>query len=214
MIVQFPAPYEDELVYSLFARFFARSGYLAYRFAAEDLFENPLAKPSIEFVDRLTPVAYHALERIGSWEDIVMGHTMFKYYGRFLPVQRRKAAYDAIMEHDGKYHDYLCMPKSNACTPRFLRFCSICANKDRNLYGETYWHRLHQMHGINICPIHCCYLQNSPIAISSNGTPALITAEEVIPMDSTPSYTSNFLECKLSTYVATVFSAKLIHKHQ
>lgn len=207
MIVQFPVPYEDELAYSLFARFFARSGYLAYRFAAEDLFENKLTKPDIEFVDRLTPAAYHALERIGSWEDFVMRHTMFKYYSQFLPLQRRKAAYDAIMGHDRKYHDYLCMPKSNDCTTRYLRYCPICVTNDRNKYGETYWHRLHQMHGVNVCPIHFCFLENSNIAISSNGTPTLVSAEEIIPSYCIPSYCTNPLECKLAQYVADVFSA-------
>lgn len=208
MIVQFPSPYADELVYSLFARFFARSGYLAYRFAAEDLFENPLTKPSIEFVDRLTPAAYRALERIGSWEYVVMRHTMFKYYSIFLPLQRRKAAYDAIMEHDSKYHDYLCIPKSNDCTTRYLRYCPLCSADDRQHYGETYWHRLHQMHGITICPIHFCFLENSTIAISSNGTPALIAAEDSIPAHVEAIFSANSLECRLASYVATVFTAE------
>lgn len=218
MIVQFPAPYEDELVYSLFARFFARSGYLAYRFAAEGLFENPLTKPDLEFIDRLTPAAYHALERIGSWEDIVIDHTMYKYYSRFLPLHRRKDAYDAIMEHNGKYHDYLCMPKSNACTPRYLRYCPLCVADDRQQHGETYWHRLHQMHGINICPIHFCFLENSTIAISSNGAPALLTAEDSIPAHVEAIFSANSIECRLASYVATVFTAEFdptvsLHNH-
>ena len=47
MIVQFPSFYPDELVYSLLARYSARSGYLRYTFAAEELLERPGARPSL-----------------------------------------------------------------------------------------------------------------------------------------------------------------------
>ena len=61
MIVQFPAFYPDELVYSLLARYSARSGYLRYTFAAEELLERPGARPDPEFVNRYTAQAVEAM---------------------------------------------------------------------------------------------------------------------------------------------------------
>ena len=40
MITHFPSPYPDELVYSLFSRYYSSSGALSYRCIAEELFKN------------------------------------------------------------------------------------------------------------------------------------------------------------------------------
>ena len=63
MIAYFPPPYEDELLYSWLARYYSKSGYMAYTLAAEDLFSNKHTKPSIEFISRLTTAALEATER-------------------------------------------------------------------------------------------------------------------------------------------------------
>ena len=45
MITCFPTLYPDELLYSLFARYSAQSGHIAYMLAAEDLFASRTTKP-------------------------------------------------------------------------------------------------------------------------------------------------------------------------
>ena len=54
MIGVFPKPYEDELAYSVFARYFSMSGYQCFSSVAEDLYTNPKNKPSIEFINSLS----------------------------------------------------------------------------------------------------------------------------------------------------------------
>ena len=54
MISFFPDIYPDELLYSQLARYYAKSGYTSYIFAAEDLYEKRTVKPDIEFVNPLT----------------------------------------------------------------------------------------------------------------------------------------------------------------
>ena len=61
MIAVFPTIYPDELLYSQLARFYARSGYPGYTFAAEDLFENKTVRPDIEFLNAYTPEALHLI---------------------------------------------------------------------------------------------------------------------------------------------------------
>lgn len=51
MIVQFTSFYPDELVYSLLARYYVKSGYMRYTFAAQDLFASKTVRPNIEFVN-------------------------------------------------------------------------------------------------------------------------------------------------------------------
>ena len=53
MLGQFPKPYPDELLYSVFARYYVRSGYSNYIFAAEDLFKKRSVRPNFEYLTGL-----------------------------------------------------------------------------------------------------------------------------------------------------------------
>ena len=53
MIGVFPEPYPDELLYSVFARYYVRSGYRNYIFVAEDLFLNRSVRPNFEYFPAL-----------------------------------------------------------------------------------------------------------------------------------------------------------------
>ena len=85
MISQFPYFYPDELVYSLLARYYEKSGYIRYIFAAEDLFQSKTVRPDIEFVNQYTPAALQMITKEILIEQVIEKHTMFPYYVRFLP---------------------------------------------------------------------------------------------------------------------------------
>lgn len=210
MIAQFPSFYPDELVYSLLARYYVRSGYMRYIFAAEDLFQSKTVRPDIEFVNQYTPAALQMLTKNMPLEQVIEKHTMFPYYGRFLFKERRNKAFEALVHMQGNYHNLLPMPKRKNGTDRFLRYCPVCAENDRKQYGEAYWHRLHQLQGIKICPLHGCPLNDSDVIISGKTSPALISAEISIPEKiNNPLFSENGLEFKIARYVADVFSSEL-----
>jgi hypothetical protein len=52
---------------------------------------------------------------------------------------------------------------SNIRLHDWLRFCPCCVKEDRKQYGEAYWHRLHQLTGVEVCPIHQTFLENSNV---------------------------------------------------
>lgn len=165
MISYFPSIYPDELLYSQLARYYAKTGYLAYTFAAEDLFQSKTIRPDIEFLNAYTPEALQMITRTMTIEDVVMQHTMFPYYGRFIPPERRQKAFDSLVSMGTEYHNLLSIPKRKDRISRHLRYCPECVKDDRQKYGETYWHKVHQMVGVNICPLHHCHLIESDIAI-------------------------------------------------
>jgi len=206
MIAYFPNLYPDELIYSLFARYFAKSGYMGYASAAEDLFANKTTHPDIEFINRLSDEVLSHLQKQASIEELIEKNTMFPYYARFLPRERRKKALLLLLQMDEGYHNLLYLSKGRH-VEKYLRYCSLCAVHDRKQYGETYWHRSHQFVGVNICPIHGCELRNSKIAISSKTSPYLYNAEEIIPPAEEVIQTSNDLELKIAKYVYDVFHA-------
>lgn len=51
MIALFPKPYDDELLYSVLARYFVQCGYSVYISAATDLFEKPATIPDIDLIN-------------------------------------------------------------------------------------------------------------------------------------------------------------------
>lgn len=209
MIGFFPPLYKDELIYSLLARYYVKSGYMVYKQVADDLFKNPATIPVINFVNNYTDDALKYLTTINSMEYLIENHTMFPYYGRFLPYERKKKAMKSLVEMKSNYNNELIIPNRKSSKGSFLRYCPICAAKDREKYGETYWHRIHQMFGVNICPIHHCYLIDSPVKIGSKVSPTLITAEEVIPISENILYSNNTIQCQLAKYVMDVFLLKV-----
>ncbi len=74
MIGFMPDFYPDELVYSLLARYYQRSGYLAYRYAAEELFEDPSARQDMYFLPRLTSGARTVLTKGIPIEALIERH--------------------------------------------------------------------------------------------------------------------------------------------
>ena len=54
MIACFPEQYPDELLFSVFARDYEKSGYLTYRSVAEDLYERHANRPDTDFINPLT----------------------------------------------------------------------------------------------------------------------------------------------------------------
>ena len=207
MIGFMPEIYPDELLYSRFARYYERSGYMAYIFAAEDLFQNKNERPDVEFINRLTQDAQSVIHKKMSADEVIMNHTIFPYYGRFLSRERRTEAYFALLNTDGNYRNLLPIPKAKR--QRFLRYCPICVNRDRDKYGETYWHRIHQMQSVDICPIHFCVLQNTDIAIVSTTSPRFSAADNVIKNLEQIEVVEDDKERKLAQYILNVFKSNI-----
>lgn len=192
--------YEDELCYSVFGRFFVRSGYLSYRSVAEDLFVNSKARANMELCNLLTD---DAQKQIGSMESFILEHSMFNYYRAFLPPDKQAAVWDRAMAMDIKQLSNS-LPLAKSKYTRYLRYCTECVKENRLQYGETYWHRAHQLYGISACCKHGCKLTDSAIEITSTGPPMLITAEECISDSLGKAEAAKDIEIKLANYANEV----------
>lgn len=207
MISIFPSAYPDELLYSQFARFYSWSGYMFHCQAAQQLYTRNELQPDTDFYNVLAPDALKIITTDQSMEDIVMKKTMFPYYGRFMPLERRMKAYEALVNMQGRYNFLIQKPRRGAAT-RYLKYCPLCAEQDRQNYGEAYWHREHQMLDIAICPIHDCYLIDS-VLIGANGVAKLKPADIEIPLSDKPIYSNSDVEVRLAKYMSEVFHGEL-----
>ena len=207
MIGFFPEFYEDELLYSLLARYYIRSGYLNFVYAAEELFQKNVMTTEIEFISFLKEDIWKQICKAKSMEEIILKHTMFPYYARFFTRKDRESAFIAMKEKRKDYYNFLKMPYNR--TERYLRFCPICAEKDRQELGETYWHRSHQMMGVDVCPFHKCKLINSNVTISQRKSKILRTAENEIPETEEIQYSNNEVKNSLTEYVYNILQADM-----
>ena len=203
MIGFFPEIYEDELLYSQLCRYYQRSGYTKYLSAVDDLFIRRTAHPVIEWVNEYQPDAMEHITKGSDFETVIREHTMFPAYTRFLPKERRNAAMHSLLICDGNYYNLIV--NQNLRRKRFLRYCPVCARKDRERLGETYWHREHQIIHVDICPRHRCFLEDSTIPIGSKVTPGLFAAEIEVPFDTEPEPCGNEHLIDFIQYVLDVF---------
>ena len=203
MIAFFPDIYPDELLYSQLARYHSRSGYARYVFTVADIYNNEkLVHPNVDFVNRYTTDAMKWITKNEPWEVIAEQHTMYPAYIRFLPKLRRIDAVNAILSCEGNWKNLMCMPLLNES--RFIRYCPECAKEDRGKYGETYWHREHQIPRIRVCPKHRCFLENSEIAISAKTSPGLHDAENNVPSNIEKRVCNSEREIEFTQYVSDV----------
>ena len=203
MLGLFPKLYPDELIYSVLARYYVRSGYSNYVFAAEDLFQNRYVRPSFEYASPLNDEVITYLREIDNIQNVLLRHTMFPYHCRFLPMERKIKAMQALINMDSNYRNYILFPKRKP-TPS-MRYCPMCAADDRTTKGETYWHCLHQIQEMLVCPIHHCYLINTEYKLSGKLSPDLIPAEIVIPLSESITLCKNKNSILLSEYIKEIF---------
>lgn len=209
MSVFLPELYPDELVYSWFSRFLVHEGYITNIHALEALYSNKQNDdPSKEFVGKLNQETREYIEKMYSMKNIVLNHTMYPFYARFIPLNQKIGAFRKLCYENHNVQKIL--PLSVRCDDeKFLKYCPICAKEDRDKYGETYWHRIHQVRNIMICPKHYCKLINSTVSIYNKSDRLLIAAETVIPTEPNIEIEENKLQRDFGRYMEKIFFAPI-----
>ncbi|MDP4092955.1 MAG: TnsD family transposase [Bacillota bacterium] len=177
----FPTAYPDELLYSVSARYHVRSGNTSPKMTIKELFGTSSVTAIVDMpscinslVDRLPK------EKRIKTHDLIMKNTLFPYYTAFLPEYRTKAVRNTMEGNKGSaIHTMTGIMASSIISPEYLRFCPICIKEDKARYGELYWHRLHQIPGVCLCPTHGVMLQNSTVKISNRNRHEFIPADEL-----------------------------------
>ncbi len=206
MINYLPTIYPDELVYSWFCRYYIHSGCLTSTMAMRDLLNKRCNTPSKEFIGHLNSNAQQTIEKMYSMDYLVLNHTMFPQYARFISSEKKKKAlYHLGTEFCDPHHLFIILPRTESeCN---LKYCPMCVQEDRAKYGETYWHRKHQIRNMKTCYKHGCYLVNSEITARSDCTFTFCSAEEYVkPI--TPIMADNKIQ-DFSRYMVNVFDSSI-----
>lgn len=157
----FPTPYPDESFYSILCRYHVRSGAPTSASTIKRLFgKNYVISSTLhtafraDYLEQWIPPS----KKI-SPERIVYEHSSYQYsmlcriesairspfpWQMSLMEEELNIPYNRLYMYGqsvGKNHGALC-------------YCPACAEEDRRIYGEPYWHVLHQMDGVEFCPVH------------------------------------------------------------
>lgn len=168
MILQFPTPYPDELLYSVFARYHLRSGNQFWKHTLEDLFGKRTITASVLLSSGINALVERLPKNTTIEEETLVGnHTMFPFYTAFLPEERARAIYQSMLSEDGKAIYMQAGIMASAITEnKHFKYCSDCFKEDLSKYGELYWHRQHQLPGKLVCLKHGIWLEESDIPIN------------------------------------------------
>ena len=207
MISYLPEIYPDELVYSWFCRYYVHSGCLTHSMALKEILYNRCNNPSKEFLGHLNPDMLTAIQRMYPIEDIIINHTMFPQYARFIPLEQKKQAlYHMTYDFCDVHHLFAILPRNES--DLFLKYCPMCADEDRQQYGEAYWHRVHQTRNMQICTKHDCRLVNSAVIAKSEQTFTLCPAESFVKQQK-PTIETDPFKITFAKYMTDVFNAPM-----
>jgi hypothetical protein len=150
----FPTPYPDEILYSVLCRYHSRSGKPSILQTNLELWGKRYGK-RLYLPDDIGNIANEIPESAGlTAERLIHENTIFPWLKPFLPEKRGENLLNALTHgHSGTYN-IAGFPKALSQQPRCLRYCHRCVEHDVNHCGEAYWHRVHQLPGVQVCPAH------------------------------------------------------------
>ncbi len=165
MISFFPDPYPDELLYSVCARFADRVQFKGNSSVIRELFGNRNNVAVVDLPNHLEYlVAALPTGHLYTEDQLIDKHTLLPFYSPFCPPERiALVRQDMKCGNSSQIHGrlgILIRPK-----PQWLQFCPLCVQSDIEQFGEPYWHRLHQVPGVKVCPVHNVFLEQSTASV-------------------------------------------------
>lgn len=149
MLPYFPIPYPDETIYSLFARYSVYTG-ISFASTIEELTGGRKYIGNAKF-PRYLGVLHNKIKDMGlTIDNIIMNHTAYPYVALLQSPTKRKELRELMINSNGSSRGIGSLKSLNGS----LQHCAKCILEDYDKYGESYWHRIHQMPGVFVCPFH------------------------------------------------------------
>lgn len=161
MLSYFPVPYDDELLYSLIARYSVHTGQSDNQKAVtRDVFGTQTAVAIPDMPSRLSQFRQrvHRVWKVCEAE-LIERYTLAPLYIPFLNPEKGKLVLASMLsEQGGNIHTRCGIPASNIKQQQYFRYCPVCIEEQYASLGEPYWQRLHQVSSIDVCYKHHCRL--------------------------------------------------------
>lgn len=171
MINFLPIIYEDELLYSVIARYQRMCGMISKQALLKDMFGKRIVMKSIffpqylnAFINNLPP------NSMITSKELITKHTMFPFYTAFLSEEKAQMIFEMMAEGSGKgIESAIGFGGSKVKMHSYLRYCPICFKRDNVKLGESYFRRSHQIVGAMYCLKHQVLLKDTTVLSNGGG---------------------------------------------
>ena len=153
-MLNFPMPYEHELIYSTVARAGIRLAFESPKQLLDAVFKNRQVIATVDLPCHLNAIVNQYSEEQLSLQNIIYKHTLFPIYAPFVPETRRQQCFKWMANiSQGSVHLSLGINASRVPVIHKLRYCPQCLKEQALQKGEFYWLRLWQIQ-VACCPQH------------------------------------------------------------
>ncbi len=158
--MKIPKCFPGELVFSRIIRHFIQSGmtstdYLEWIFGTRKVSIHPVLTCDLETISQFTK------EDV---ETLLFQQTTAPLFLTFMSSQTADLKRLMASGDSSKALRICHYHKFSHGTGLSLEYCSLCAREDIQNQGVAYWHREHQIPGVNACSVHGTLLNIEPIA--------------------------------------------------
>ncbi|MFT5872445.1 MAG: hypothetical protein ACI8WT_001376 [Clostridium sp.] len=161
MAFYFPEPYKDEILYSIIARYHYYVGNKNTKLSLMELFGSETLVPTVDLTSNLKKFCrLIGNSSIYNAEYFINKHTNLPFYFPFLELNNRAGIRESMINRDGKgIYTKIGIVAGGGCSKSGLYYCPKCVLEDIGNVGEPYFHRVHQVPGVIVCPIHFCLVK-------------------------------------------------------
>ena len=147
MTLHLPRPYPDELVGSMLQRGRRVLGLEQMEFLSR-LSDHPSLRAHSLLFSRFEQLAHtYGLPL----DKFVMEHTVLPYLMAFMKARDREQLLELVLSENGNYGPFA---HRAVAGEQWLRRCPECVVAELREYGESYWHRVHQLSAVYVCVHH------------------------------------------------------------
>ena len=164
MLGYFPVPYEDELLYSVVARYALHTGLKGnQKTVIREVFSSSTATAVPDLPSHIDALVQN-LQQV--WQisavDLIRDYTFAPIYLPFLSENQAKTTLASMRSNSGgSIHTRTGIAASSVKQPVYFRYCPECIKEQKDQDGEQYWVRVHQLPGLQFCLHHQCQLECS-----------------------------------------------------
>ena len=159
MLIHFPTPYPEETFYSVLCRYYISTGIREMATVDRELFGGKNGSSICTLYPNRTIASVMAELPDGLFDvkGLILNHTSFLYYTRIYDKGTKTAMLKDLAEGCGEMpaHLWYTYPRMKYS----LRYCPLCVKDDTRVFGEPYYHVVHQIPLSCVCTRHRCRLK-------------------------------------------------------
>lgn len=177
----FPILYDDELFYSVVARYRRMCGIISKRSFINDFYNTSLGQTFMYLPLHFKSIVGNMPPTSKITENyLIKNHTFYPYITSFLSPKKSIEIYNTMFE--GRRENLFIKSGLSGAKVKFsnyLKYCPQCCKEDIDRDGETYWRRLHQIPGVLYCKKHKSLLIESRVVTNDNTIDYICADEDI-----------------------------------